>query len=108
MAAPVPRVAPDGVLLDHVAELAYEGTPRLQMLFRSDEEGYIYAVAQLVQTIASGGIVIGASQPGALEPTDKLKAALLDAGRLEFHEFFAGQQRMQQLALANTWLAAHW
>ena len=108
MAPPILRVAPDGVLLDHAAEFAYEPTARIQSLFLHDEEGYIDSVAQLVQTISIGGSIVSSKQKGATQSTDRLKDDLSRNGRLIVVDFFDETERVHRFFEANLWLDAHW
>lgn len=102
-----PRVAPDGALLDRVSEFVYEPA-RIRTLFLRDEEGYIDAVGQVVQTISVGGQLVGGKGRAATQSTDKLKHALSHSGRLDFVEFFDDQHQKQRRATANQWLDNYW
>jgi hypothetical protein len=102
------RVAPDGVLIDHVAEFAFEKKERARTLFFSDPQGYTDAVAKLVQTLACAEKILGASRPGVTTVTNVLKERLVAAGRLEYSEFFSEEERTACRENANAWLSANW
>jgi hypothetical protein len=105
------RVAPDGAIFDRVAEFAFEkDTDRFRTLFAADPNGYIDALAKLVQTLASSERLVGGSQPGVTSPAIMLKQRLAAAGRLEFSEFFdpAPTAKEERLAAARSWLLGFW
>src|SRR5258708_4828003 len=95
------RVVPDGLLMDHVAEFAYAPEERIRTLFLRDEEGYIDAVAKLIQTMAVGGSIGASKRKGAIHATDLLKEALAQSGRLVMVDFFDPRYKEQRLADAN-------
>jgi hypothetical protein len=102
------RVVPDGLLMDHVAEFAYEPEERIQTLFLRDEEGYIDAVAKLIQTMATGGSIGASQRKGAIHSTDRLKEALAQSGRLTLVNYFDPRHKEQRLANASAELKLSW
>lgn len=102
------RVAPDGALLERVAEFTFEDKDRAQMLYQRDRDGYADAIAKLVQTLATSAKIAGAKRPANTISSGKLKDQLLIAGRLEYLPFFSDEHRKKLEEPANQWLIDNW
>ncbi len=102
------RVAPDGALLERVAEFTFEDKDRVQKLYQRDRDGYANAIAKLVQTLATSAKIVGKDGPANTVSSGKLKKRLLTAGRLEYLPFFDDERRKKLEEPANEWLIENW
>jgi hypothetical protein len=102
------KIVPDGATVDRWAEFVFDSPEELQVLFSGDQEGYIDAVGQLVQTIAIGGEVVGNERSGRTDVAPGLRKTLLENGRFIRAELFKDDQREARLAFAHRKLDEFW
>jgi len=102
------RVAPDGALLDRVAEFTFGKPPKIRALFEADPMGYTDAVAKIVQTLASSEKLVTGNRKTTPFATTKLKETLASAGRHEYSDFFASKAVELRKKAASLWLVNSW
>ena len=108
MTTPSLRLAPDGATIDRWAEFIFDPTEELRVLFSCDQEGYIDAVWQLVQTIAGGGDLVTSKKSGKTAEAAAVRKMLEEHGRLVYAEMFREDQRTQRLENAYAKLDEFW
>ena len=100
------RIAPDGALLDRVAEFTYSKKATARKLFEADPTGYTDAIAKFVQTLASSEKIVSGERNAA--PFVNLKQTLKSAGRHEYSTFFADDAVELRRKAATQWLNDNW
>jgi len=100
------RIAPDGALLDRVAEFTYSKKATARKLFEADPTGYTDAIAKFVQTLASSEKIVTGERNAA--PFVNLKQTLKSAGRHEYSTFFADDAVELRRKAATQWLNDNW
>jgi hypothetical protein len=102
------RIAPDGALLDRVAEFTYANKPMIQTLYESDPTGYTDAVAKLVQILATSEKIVTGPRKTTPAATTRLKDVLREANRHENSTFFAPEIVEKRKKAAMRWLKDNW
>ncbi len=110
MTRPSLQLVPDGVTIDRWGEFVSDPLEKLLPLFSSDQEGYLDAIQQLVQTIAVGGEIIASKKSGKTEEGVGLREMLNDNDRLVYAQLFTENrlERADRLDRAHSLLDNYW